>query len=121
MHATCSFLMISLQELLQKIKAQQLLSNKCVFSPLLHLPLPSRIILNISNLKQSKTSRRKILPSQLTVSDSSSWEQLENDNQLDLAIKATTLKLRFIPKGGKTVPRNLGYHINQLSFPFLCA
>lgn len=66
---------------------------------------------------QSKMSQRKILPSQLTVSNSSNWEQLENDNQLDLAIKAMILKLRFIPEGGKTVPRNLGYHINQLSFP----
>lgn len=112
--------MISLQEFLQKFKAQQLLSNKCGFSPLLYLPLPGRIISNISNLKQSKMSQRKILPSQLMVSDSLSWEQLENDNQLDLAIKATILNPRFIPKGGKTVPRNLGYHINQLCFSF-CA
>lgn len=80
--------MITLQELLQKLKAQQPLSNKCGFFPLLHLPLPGRIILNISDLKQSKMSQRKILSSQLTASDSSSWEQLENDNQLDLTIKA---------------------------------
>lgn len=115
----CSCLMITLQELLQKIKAQQPLSNKHGFFPLLHLSLPGRIILNISDLKQSKTSQRKILPSQLTVSDSSSWKQLENDNQLDFAIKTMVLKLRFILKGRKTVSRNLGYHINQVSVPFV--
>jgi len=45
--------------------------------------------------------------SQLTASDFSSWEQLENDNQLDLTIKAVLSKLRFIP-GRKIASRDLG-------------